>query len=86
MVAECHIWPPQSHALGYRLGGGKVALRQGFYFYRNNRVIQAGGWNGVRGDDGEPHLSLARVKIDLPSELDSMFKLDVTKSRLDPSP
>jgi len=86
VVAECHIWPPQSHALGYRLGGGKVALRQGFYFYRNNRVIQAGGWNGVRGDDGEPHLSLARVKIDLPSELDSMFKLDVTKSRLDPSP
>jgi hypothetical protein len=83
---ECHIWPPKSNKPGYRLGGGKVALRQGFYFYRNDRVIQAGGWNGIRADDGEPHLSLARVKVDLPPKLDSMFKLDVTKSRLEPSP
>lgn len=84
--AECHIWPPKSKSPGYRLGSGKVALRQGFYFYRNNRIIQAGGWNGIRVDDGEPHLSLARVKVDLPATLDSLFKLDVTKSRLDPSP
>jgi hypothetical protein len=82
----CHIWPPKSKSPGYRLGGGKVALRQGFYFYRNDRIIQAGGWNGLRADDGEPHLSLARVEIDLPAELDSSFKLDVTKSRLDPAP
>lgn len=83
---ECHIWPPKVNKPGYRLGGGKVALRQGFYFYRNDRVIQAGGWNGIMAYDGEPHLSLARVKVDLPAALDSMFKLDVTKSRLDPSP
>jgi hypothetical protein len=86
IIAECHIWPPKSNLPGYRLGGGKVALRQGFYFYRNDRIIQAGGWNGLRGDDGEPHLSLARVKIDLPDALDSKFKLDVAKSRLDPAP
>lgn len=85
--AECHIWPPLSrNSPGYRLGKGKVALRQGFYFYRNDRVIQGGGWNGVRIDDGEPHLSLARVRIDLPAQLDSIFKLDVTKSHLDPAP
>lgn len=83
---QCHIWPPRTNAPNYRLGGGKVALRQGFYFYRNDRVIQAGGWNQLRGDDGEPHLSLARVKVDLPASLDSLFKLDVTKSRLDPAP
>jgi hypothetical protein len=82
----CHIWPPKSGSLGYRLGGGKVALRQGFYFYRNDRVIQAGGWNGLRADDSEPHLSLARVEVDLPPALDSLFKLDVSKSHLDPSP
>lgn len=86
LSTECHIWPPLSNATGYRLGGGKVALRQGFYFYRNDRIIQAGGWNQIRADDGEPHLSLARVKIELPSTLDSKFKLDVTKSRLDPTP
>ena len=39
---KCHIWPPKSGSPGYRLGGGKVALRQGFYFYRNDRVIQSG--------------------------------------------
>lgn len=86
VLAECHIWPPKSKSPGYRLGGGKVALRQGFYFYRNDRIIQAGGWNNVRADDGEPHLSLARVKVDLPSDLDSIFKLNVAKSRLDPAP
>lgn len=85
-VAECHIWPPKSRLPNYRLGGGRVALRQGFYFYRNDRVIQAGGWNHVRADDGEPHFSLARVKVDLPSSLDSLFKLDVAKSQLDPAP
>ncbi len=84
--AKYHIWPAKSASPGYRLGGGKVALRQGFYFYRNDRVIQAGGWNRLRADDGEPHFSLARVEIDLPARLDSMFKLDVTKSHLDPSP
>lgn len=83
---ECHIWPPNSRLPNYRLGGGRVALRQGFYFYRNDRVIQAGGWNQIRPDDGEPHYSLARVKVDLPSSLDSLFKLDVAKSRLDPAP
>jgi hypothetical protein len=86
LKARCHIWPPRSNAIGYRLGGGKVALRQGFYFYRNDRLIQAGGWNQLIADDSEPHLSLARVEIDLPSALDSRFKLDVTKSRLDPGP
>ena len=63
-----------------------MALRQGFYFYRNDRIIQAGGWNGLRADDGEPHLSLARVEVDVPPKLDSLFKLDVTKSHLDPPP
>jgi len=31
-IAECHIWPPKSGPSNYKLGGGKVALRQGFYF------------------------------------------------------
>ncbi|HYD77551.1 ATP-binding protein [Ramlibacter sp.] len=81
---ELHIWPAKSNLPGYRLGGGKVASRQGFYFYRNDRVIQAGGWNGLQGDDSEPHLSLARVAIDLPPKLESLFKLDIGKSMIDP--
>lgn len=84
--AECHIWPPKSNSPNYKLGGGKTAARQGFYFYRNDRLIQAGGWNGCRDDDAEPHLSLARVRIELPPKLDSSFKLDVAKSIVDPPP
>lgn len=83
---ECHIWPARSEEPGYKLGGGKVSARQGFYFYRNDRVIQAGGWNGCREDDNEPHLSLARVKVDLPPAFDGLFKLDVRKSKVEPPP
>ena len=76
-----HIWPPRSKLPGYRLGGGRVSRRQGFYFYRNDRLIQAGGWNGYR-DDAEPHASLARVAVDLPARFDAAFALNVQKTAL----
>lgn len=78
-----HIWPPKSKQPNYKLGGGNVAARQGFFFYRNDRLIQAGGWNGLQNDT-EPHYSLARVCVDLPPALDSTFQLSVQKSRLVP--
>lgn len=81
-----HIWPPKSKETGYRLGGGKVSSRQGFYFYRNDRLIQAGGWNGWRESESEPHSSLARVSVELPSIFDSVFRLKVQKSGLDVPP
>jgi hypothetical protein len=76
IVLDAHIWPPKTKEPGYKLGGGKVASRQGFYFYRNGRLIQAGGWNGMRDDDGEPHLSLARVSVDLPPNIDVSIQKD----------
>lgn len=86
LTAEAHIWPAKSTEPGYKLGGGKISSRQGLYIYRNDRLIQVGGWNGCRDDDNEPHLSLARVVIDLPPEFDSTFQLDVTKSKVEPPP
>jgi hypothetical protein len=85
LTLTAHIWPRRSNLPNYKLGGGKVAERQGFYFYRNDRLIQAGGWNGVRGDS-EPHASLARVAIDLPPDFDSAFNLSIQKSRIIPPP
>ncbi len=82
---EAHIWPPNSTAANYRLGG-KAANRQGLYFYRNDRLIQAGGWNGVRANDAEPHLSLARVCIDLPHTFDELFGLSVQKASVQVPP
>ncbi len=76
---EAHIWPPNSELPAYKLGH-KAASRQGFYFYRNDRLIQTGGWNGVVQNDSEPHSSLARVRVDLPPELDEEFGLNIQKS------
>lgn len=76
---EAHIWPRKSRSENYLLGRGQVARRQGFYFYRNDRLIQGGGWNGLRAD-GEPHLSLARVRVDLSSKFDTAFSLNIQKS------
>src|SRR5208282_1396565 len=73
---EAHIWPPNSELPQYKLGN-KAAARQGFYFYRNGRLIQSGGWNGLVQHDSEPHGSLARTRIDLPPELDGTFGLNV---------
>lgn len=76
---EGNIWPPNSEVREYRLGG-RSAARQGFYFYRNDRLIQAGGWNGLVESEAEPHSSLARVRVDLPPSLDESFSLNVQKS------
>lgn len=65
---EAHIWPPDSADPGFLLGKRTATARQGFYFYRNQRLIQAGGWNDVLPDATERDLSLARVKIDLPCD------------------
>jgi hypothetical protein len=79
LAVQAHIWPRRSRHHGYLLGGGGVSQRQGFYFYRNKRLVQAGGWNGWR-DDAEPHASLARARIDIPGSLDQAFGLNVQKS------
>lgn len=63
---EAHIWPAGSAADGFLLGSRKGVEFQGFYFYRNNRLIQTGGWNGVVKGDQDPELLLARVAIELP--------------------
>lgn len=76
---EAHVWPAKSDAAEYKLGR-RSAARQGFYFYRNGRLIQAGGWNGLLHDETEPHSSLARIKVDLPVNFDEDFGVNVQKS------
>ncbi|WP_367140781.1 MULTISPECIES: ATP-binding protein [Streptomyces] len=78
-----HIWPPKSNLDEYR-AVGTVIDRQGFYFYRNDRLVQAGGWNNLRLP--EQHLSLARVAVDLPPVPNDVFRLTVKKSGVDTSP
>lgn len=51
---------------------------QGFYLYRNRRLISWGSWMrmGIRSELNK----LARIKVDIPSSLDSVWMLDVKKS------
>jgi hypothetical protein len=53
---------------------------QGFYVYRNNRLIRWGGWLSVKSVD--EHTKLARIALEIPSELDAQFQLNVAKSSL----
>jgi hypothetical protein len=55
---------------------------QGFYVYREKRLIIYGTWFGL-ARQGEL-TKLARVKIDMPNELDSEWKIDVKKASAQP--
>ncbi|MEU1020699.1 ATP-binding protein [Streptomyces sp. NPDC005904] len=83
LALRAHIWPAKSKLPGYR-DIGPLADRQGFYFYRNDRLVQAGGWNGHR--TAESHLSLARIAVDLPSQANDVFSLDVKKEGVTATP
>ena len=51
---------------------------QGFYIYRNKRIIIWGSW--LRMKIRSEFNKLARVRVDIPSSLDSLWMLDVKKS------
>ena len=82
LTMRCHIWRKKSGDEGYKLGGGKVAEHQGFYFYRHDRLIQDGGWCEHIGTN-EPHLSLARVEVDIPDDLREYLKVRSNKAGVD---
>lgn len=60
--------------------GGKEGLRksQGFYIYRNKRLLIWGTWFRMMRQ-GELS-KLARVQVDIPNELDNLWTLDIKKS------
>lgn len=60
------------------LGNTNIYDEQGFYIYRNKRLIIWGSWlhMNVRSELSK----LARVKIEIPSTLDKEWSLDVKKS------
>ncbi len=60
-------------------GPKKWNRQQGFYIYRNGRLIQSGGWCGMRAAD--EHTKLARVSLDFPSSLDDLFNVNIAKMR-----
>ncbi|MEZ4266637.1 MAG: ATP-binding protein [Myxococcota bacterium] len=63
--------------------------QQGFYLYRNERLIVAGSWLGLGGGrpwTKEEHYKLARIRLDVPNSMDHLWHLDVKKSHATPPP
>jgi hypothetical protein len=53
---------------------------QGYYVYRNNRLVSWGGWYRTKALD--EHDKLARASIDLTDEHDELFTIDIKKTRI----
>lgn len=51
---------------------------QGFYVYRNKRLLVAGDWLGLFKREG--HYDLCRIQIDLPNNFDNDWQIDIKKS------
>lgn len=52
--------------------------QQGFYIYRNERLLVAGDWLGMFRK--EEHYKLTRILVDLPNNLDAEWQIDIKKS------
>ena len=79
------ILPAQQHfssADAHRRSAGpnRWNRHQGFYVYRRDRLLQAGGWNRLRTLD--EHAKLARIAVDLPVGEEDRFSVDVAKMRV----
>ena len=60
--------------------------QQGFYLYRNRRLIVSGSWLGLESWTQEEHYKLARIQLDIPNSMDHLWQLDVKKSSASPPP
>lgn len=85
-VVDCEPWilphhsklTEQEHAKAAGIYGWNA--HQGYYLYRNKRLIIAGGWLDL-GLKAEEHCKLARIRVDIPNSLDQQFQIDVLKSQ-----
>jgi hypothetical protein len=77
-----YILPPVSHLSRDEidLAGGKEGLRgtQGFYVYRNRRLVMWGTWFKLVPKD--EFFKLTRVQVDIPNTFDDLWALDIKKS------
>ncbi len=89
--AQCHVLPHKDRLSDdeFREAGGPEGWNslQGFYVYRNRRLLLAGGWLGLgqgRAWNREESHRLARIRLDIPNSADADWKIDVKKSTARP--
>ena len=88
---QCHVLPHKDHlsldTVTWAAGPDGWTAQQGFYVYRNQRLLVAGSWLGLgqgRSWTKEESHRLARVRLDLPNTVDRDWKIDIRKSTARP--
>ena len=88
---QCHVLPHRDKLTiaEFEINGGPTGwtAQQGFYVYRNERLLAAGGWLGLgnsRAWNREEAHRLARIRLDIPNTADAEWKIDVRKSTARP--
>lgn len=88
---QCHVLPHKdkldTKTLELTAGPQGWTAQQGFYVYRNERLLVAGGWLGLgrlKPWTKEEPYRLARIMIDIPNSADADWKIDIRKSTARP--
>lgn len=92
VTVQCHVLPhrdmltPEEQQAA--AGPGGWTQQEGFYVYRNRRLLLAGGWLGL-SDGGKPWTRdeahrLARIRLDIANSADADWKINVLKSSASP--
>lgn len=91
IVAQCHVLPHKDRLerKQYEVAAGPQGWtgQQGFYVYRNERLLVAGSWLGLgrgRSWTKEEAHRLARIRLDIPNSADAEWKIDIRKSTARP--
>ncbi|MFZ4699475.1 MAG: ATP-binding protein [Candidatus Methylumidiphilus sp.] len=88
---QCHVLPhkdrldERQHILA--AGSNGWTAQQGFYVYRNQRLLLAGSWLGLgrgRPWTKEEAYRLARIRLDISNSADADWKIDIRKSMARP--
>ena len=77
-------YPSKLKAADLEKSGGRERLKvgHGFYIYRGGRLVVPGGW--LRIVPADDLVRLARIRVDVPVELDHIWKVDVRKATAEP--
>jgi hypothetical protein len=88
VVVRPFVLPPKRHLTEkqYAEGAGPLGwqAQQGFYVYRNDRLIVAGDWLALANLRKDEKHNLARISIEIPSDLDHLWSIDVKKATARP--
>ena len=88
---QCYVLPHKDRLSlqDYQSSAGPDGwtAQQGFYVYRNERLLVAGNWLGLgqtRPWTKEEAYRLARIRLDIPNTADAEWKIDIRKSTARP--